>query len=349
MKKIILTLIIGSLSLMTVFSQGGLLKKVTGAMKDELLGKGGQQTASQEPEPDCACESATVVLKMGGNLQLDYRETSITVQDDGSLLAQDKITGKYYIIKNGAAQGPIPANDSMIESSGNYDPSDISIETAMARYKNFLSYSSEKYTITFGGKSYGPYSQVTNFVVTPSKTKFAAVVIENMPVNEADGKKIEDAMKNAKNDDERMELSMQYAQMMQQRMLSGGGPQAMMPKLVTNIEGATWDPLTQMGAILNGKMKYDDILMDIMGTIKDLKGNPVISLKDNHRGVPDTFVSSDNSRYAVFSYGTLRLSDGKTLSGLFNPHLVRADGKTWLSYMYFSPKNNAIMECRIPF
>lgn len=350
MKKIAVALLLVSFSTVTAFSQGGLLKKVTGAMKDELLGKGGQQAApTQEPEPDCACENAIVVLKMGGSLQLAYREASFSALDDGSLLALDKLTGKYYIIKNGTAQGPISAEDSRIQSSGKYDPTDIRIETALARYKNYISRSGEKYTITFGGKTYGPYSQVSNFVVTPSKTKFAAIVIENLPFKESDGEKMEEAIKNAKTDDERMQLSMQFAQQMQQNMMQGGGAQAMMPKLVSNVEGATWDPASQLGAILNGRMKYDEITMDIMGSIKDLKGNTIVTLKDTHRGVPDTFISTDNSKYAVYSYGTLRLSDGKILSDLINPQLVKADGKVWLSYMYYSPKNNAIMECRIPF
>src|SRR5450759_4809012 len=61
--------------------------------------------------------------------------------------------------------------------------------------------------------------------------------------------------------DVKMDLAMQYAQQMQQKMLSAGGISNSQPKLITNIPGATFDPLTSLGGILNGKVKYDDILL----------------------------------------------------------------------------------------
>ena len=48
-------------------------------------------------------------------------------------------------------------------------------------------------------------------------------------------------MENAKSDDERMELAMEYAQQMSEAMTQGGGPESIQAKLVTNIPNAKWD------------------------------------------------------------------------------------------------------------
>ena len=66
-------------------------------------------------------------------------------------------------------------------------------------------------------------------------------------------------------------------------------------------------------------------------------------------GLKDLFVNSNNTKYAFYNSGTLTFSDNTTMTDLFNPYLVKADGKVYLSYMYYSPKNNAIMQHKIPF
>jgi len=43
---------------------------------------------------------------LGGKFQLDYEELSISVLDDGSILAKSRVTDEYYIIKDGVTQGP---------------------------------------------------------------------------------------------------------------------------------------------------------------------------------------------------------------------------------------------------
>jgi hypothetical protein len=107
--------------------------------------------------------------------------------------------------------------------------------------------------------------------------------------------------------------------------------------------------MTTLGAIMNGNIKYDDILMVANDKLLDLKGNTVMTIKPEDARSEILFVNTQNTKYAVGGYGNLTFSDNTTLSELFNPHLVKTDGKVYLAYMYYSPKMNSIMQCKIPF
>jgi hypothetical protein len=351
MKKILLfTFVLSTLYLVPAGAQGGLLKKVTGAMKNELLGTGKNgNSANQDPEPACACNDAEQVVGLGGKLQIDYKESYISSMDDGSLLLQNKMTGEYFIVKDGNTIGPLAAGDPRI--LGNSDAGDNagSIEALLLRYKGYISKTGNKYLITFGGKSYGPFAQISSFTIPKSKDKFAAIVVESIPVTEAEGQKMDDAINNAKTEQEKMALAMQYTQMMQQKIMEGGGPSSMTPKLITNIPNALSDFSSFMGGRLNGNAKYDDILMIAYNKISDLQGKTVITLKNEHIGASDLFVNTANTKYAVYNYGTIIFSDGTSLADLFNPRLVKTGNQVYIAYMYYSPKKNAIMQCKIPF
>lgn len=346
-----LTLIFAVISLLVsnnAFPQD-LLKKAGKAVANEILGSGGNPgSAKTDPEPSCACDDAELVVGFGGSLKLDYKETNISTMDDGSILLQDKMSGNYYIVNGGVTQGPFQAGDPKIAGFENPDE-EMDKEQILMRYKSYISKQGDKYLINFGGKSYGPYGSINSFTVTRSKDKFAAMVIENVVVTEMDGKAMDEAMKNAKSDQERMQLAMKYSQQMQQKMMAGGGPATMAPKLVTNIPDATFDLSSQFGASPDGEMKYDDILMVAYDKIYNLQGKQVISLKSQHLGSKDIFVNTSNTAYAVYNYGTIMLSDGKTLTDLFNPHLIKTGGQVYLAYMYYSPRRNALMQCKILF
>jgi hypothetical protein len=349
-KPLIFLIVLSSLYITPAGAQGGLFKKVTGAMKSELLGTGKNgNSANQDPEPSCACNDAEQIVGLGGKLQIDYNESNITTMDDGSLLLQNKMTGEYFIVKDGVVTGPLAAGDPRIAVYSDAGENVKADDYLVMRYKGYISKSGDKYLITFAGKSYGPFAQISSFVIPKSKDKFAAIVIENMPVSEAEGKKMETAINNAKTDQEKMALAMQYTQMMQQKMMQGGGPGSMTPKLITNIPDALTDFTSFMGGTLNGNAKYDDILMVAYNKISDLKGNTVINLKDEHLGVSDFFVNTTNTKYAIYNYGTIMFSDGTSLADLFNPHLVKSGNQVYITYMYYSPKKNAMMRCKIPF
>jgi len=185
--------------------------------------------------------------------------------------------------------------------------------------------------------------------VAKSKDKFAAIVIENVPVSEAEGKKMEEAIKNAKTDQEKMDLSMKYSQQMMQKMQAGGGPMSTLPKLVTNIQGVNYDPLKSVGGTLNNNVKYDDILLTTYDKVIDLSNKVLLTLKPEDNGAKDLFVNTANTKYAIYNYGTLKFSDGTTMSDLFNPHLLKVSGQVYIAYMYYSPKRNSLMQCKIPF
>jgi len=353
MKKSILFLLTLSLFLATPGNAqvGRLLNKVSNSVTNQASGKPetGTKAANQEPEPKCACDNAELILGLGGNLKLDYSEITISVREDGAVLIKDKITGDYYIGKDGTSQGPIKAGDARLKGFDEID-NEVDSKSAKAWANNeFISSSGEKYLIKFGGKSYGPYSQINDFKVAKSKDKFAAIVIENVPVSEAEGKKMEEAIKNAKTDQEKMDLSMKYSQQMMQKMQAGGGPMSTLPKLVTNIQGVNYDPLKSVGGTLNNNVKYDDILLTTYDKVIDLSNKVLLTLKPEDNGAKDLFVNTANTKYAIYNYGTLKFSDGTTMSDLFNPHLLKVSGQVYIAYMYYSPKRNSLMQCKIPF
>lgn len=326
-----------------------LLKKAGKAVTNEILGSGNNSSGkAQDPEPPCACDDAELVVNLGGSLKLDYKETNISTMDDGSVLLQDKISGNFYIAKNGATEGPFRAGDPRIAGFESSDESDAT-DQLLIRYKKYISKSGDKYVISFGGKTYGPYAQISSFAIPLSNDKFAALVVENIVVSEMDGKKMDEAMKNAKSDQERMQLAMQYSQQMTQKVMAGGGPASMTPKLVSSVADAGYDMVSQGGSSPNGNMKFDDILLVAYNKVYNLQGQQILTLKNEHIGANTIFVRSSNNGYAVYNYGTLTLSDGKSYTDLFNPHLIKTGNQVYLAYMYYSPKRNALMQCRIPF
>ena len=351
MKKSILLILAMLIFTGTSVNAQGILKKAGKAMQDELLGtkSSANNKKPEQPEPTCACDKPEMAMDMGGKLQLDYKELTVSISDDGRILAKDLHADNYYIVQNGVTQGPIKGDDPRI-SSFNIVSEDVpeGADPWTFRYKQYISRKDDKYLISFGGKTYGPFGQIQSFAVTKSKDKFAAMVIENIVVTEDEGEAMDKAMKNAKTDQEKMDLAMKYSAQMQQKIIQGGGPNSMMPKLVTNVEGITFDWTKNMGANPNGLMKYDEILITQGSDIKDLKGNKIHTVTADQGGA-DFFISSDNSKVAWYTYGTLNFSDKTSLNELFNPHLTKVDGKIFLAYMYYSPKKNAILRCRIPF
>ena len=123
----------------------------------------------------------------------------------------------------------------------------------------------------------------------------------------------------------------------------------MQPKAVSNIPGVTYDMMSWMGGRLNGTIKTDDILILAPDRILDLSGKLIMKLDQDDYNSYEIFVSSANDRYGSYKYGTLTFSDNTKLTDLFNPYLAKKNGKAYLSYMYYSPGKNAIMQCSMPF
>jgi hypothetical protein len=69
MKKSIFVIIAASFLFTIPGASQGLLKKVTGAMKDELLDTG--KNNPKEAEPSYTCSDAELIVGLGGKYQLD--------------------------------------------------------------------------------------------------------------------------------------------------------------------------------------------------------------------------------------------------------------------------------------
>jgi hypothetical protein len=160
---------------------------------------------------------------------------------------------------------------------------------------------------------------------------------------------MEEAMNNAKTDQERMDIAMKMSQNVQNQIMQGGGVGSLQPKLISNVPGASYDMATWMGGRLNGSVKFDDLLVVASDRIMDMQGKTVMKLSQNNYSTDGLFVNSSNTRYASYKYGALTFSDNTALSDLFNPYLKKTDGKVYLTYMYYSPAKNAIMQASIPF
>ena len=327
------------------------LNRFVNKVTNDVLNKSetASSTQKQQPEPKCACDQPVLIFDLGGNLKLMYSEITISMKDDGSILVKDIVHSNFYIVKDGTTQGPIKEGDPRLSGFDNSPEAKNNEETNRWANNQYISKSGEKYLIKFGGKSYGPFGEINEFAVTKSKGKFAAIVTENVPVSEADGKKMEEAIKNAKTDQERMELSMKYSQDMMQKMQQGGGPNSMTPKIVTNIPNASYDQMKAAGGKLNGTIKFDDILIVSFDKIIDLQMKTILNLKQDAVGAKDLFVNTSNTKYAYYNYGALTFSDGTAMSDMFNLHWAKVDGQVYLAYMYYSPKRNAIMQCKMLF
>jgi hypothetical protein len=326
----------------------GLLNKVKNAVSKDVSGNNNKNVS--KPEPKCACSNAKIVIDLG-KYTIVYEEITICTKDDGSILIYDKVGSKYYISRDGKSEGPYTEGNPKIAGFCSDNDEGVSNEKAdalMARYPEYISMSGEKYLIKFGGKNYGPYAIINDFAVSSTKDKFAAIVTENVMVTEDQGKKMEEAMKNAKTDQERMDIAMKMGQQMQNQMMQGGGAGSIQPKMVSNIPGATYDMMTWMGGRLNSRVKLGDILVVASDRILDLKGKTIMKRTESNNSA-DIFINTNNTRYAFYNYGTLTFDDNTTLSELFNPYLTKTDGKEYLNYMYYSPGKDAIMQCAIPF
>ncbi|MGD0583562.1 MAG: hypothetical protein ABR974_11555 [Bacteroidales bacterium] len=353
MKKYILfSMICAILCLVPLNAQiGKFMKNVKSNVQKDLVGtpKTNSNTKTR-PEPSCACETADLIVDLG-KYKIEYTEATISILDDGSILIGDRVSDNFYVTKNGVTEGPYKKDDpsvvkfqSMVQGNDNH--ADLTV-----RYSNYISKKGDKYTITFAGKTYGPYDVLTSFAVTKSGDKFAASVTPTAVMTEEEGKKLEERSKNATTDEEKMQIAMEYSQQMQKRMMDGGGPNSTMPRVISNMPVGSGDnnTLAAMASIFYTNLKYDDILMSTAGKVTDLQGKVVLDLTTARCSAENLFIKSDNSGYVCYASGTLSFSDGKKMTDLFNPYLIKLNNVIYLAYFYYSPKHNAIMQCKIPY
>ncbi|HNR41549.1 MAG TPA: hypothetical protein PKL65_04900 [Bacteroidales bacterium] len=351
MKKFIFLSVLISFYLSLPLHSQSLLNKIKKDVTKEITGKSGNDDSKVAPEPSCSCDNAKLIIDLK-KYNLDYRELYLTIGIDGSIVIKDRQTQKFYILKNGQTTGPLNENDPRLIAAGNTSNSNYNDDKEdyyVKAYPGIIVKSGDKYLIKHNGKSYGPYAIISDFALSRSKNKFAAFVTETVLMGESDFKKLEEAMANAKTDQEMMEIGMKMGMQMQNQMMQSGGPESLQSKFVTNIPVSSYDDKKMVPGRLNGTAKYDDIVIQTFDKIFDLKGNPILTLNGDHYDNDDLFISSTNNKYAYYSSGTLSFNDNTKLSGLFNPYMTSIDGKPSLTYMYHSPGKDAIMQCTIPF
>jgi len=350
MKKLIILTLILCIPGLADAQVGRILRNVKSSIAQEVLSGSGDKEASEAaPEPPSASDDAELVIDIG-KYKIDYTESTICVTDDGRVLLWDRITGNYFISNNGVTEGPFKEGDKRVgkfriqcaEENGDDDP-------LSEKYAKYITKSGEKYLISFGGKSYGPYARIDKFVISGTGNKFVAFVVENILETDDDLKKMDEEMRNAKSDTERMQISLKYSRIVQEKLAAVGYGDGITPKMVSNDQITEDNVMTLMGGEFSGKIKYDDIVVVAYDKILDLQGHTLLTITPGTCNTDEMFVSSDNSKYACYRYGTLTFSDGNTLAELFNPHLVKKEGKLYLSYMYYSPKKNSIMQHKISF
>jgi hypothetical protein len=355
MKKSLLVLAALCFLISNPVESQGLLNKVKKAVSKEISGVSGDDTGNESskpgPEPACACDDADLIMDLG-KYKVVYNEIAICTKDDGSILVKDRIGGKYYISRKGVSEGPYsegaPEIAGFCSEKGKSKNSGQDDDWA-ANFPDYISKSGEKYLVRFNGKNFGPYAMISDFAVSSGRDKFAAVVTENMVMTEDQGKKLEKELENAKTDQERMDISMRIAQQMQDQIAKGGGPESLQPKLVSNVPGAKYDMMEWGGGRLNSSVKFNDLLVIAPDRIIDLTGKTVMKLSQSSYNYENMYVNSSNTLYATYNYGTLTFSDNKTLSEVFSPYVIKTDGKVYLTYMYYSPGKDAIMQCAVPF
>jgi len=334
--------------------------------KDMLGGQDQNQNTGKKtmPEPACACTDAIPVLALD-KFQLDYSEISISSDMDGNLLVSSRHDLDYYIVKDGVTKGPYKKGDPALVSFGvtgdelennndNVTTNNTKEPDFILKNKEYFTKAGEKYMITFMGKKYGPYARINQFVVNRDRDKFAAVVIENLSVAEELNKKMEAEANNAKTDEQKMNIAMKYAQQIQSSIMEKGVPNTA-PSFITSVPGLSVEPniFSMSEAQINSDFKYDEFLLyyPYGNTITDMKGKEIMKYATDKVTVnfSKLFISADNSRYVFDNYGTLTFNDNSKLPDVVNPHWLKANGKVYLAYDYYSPKSNSIMQCKIPF
>ena len=72
-------------------------------MTNELLGRPSNgsenNSARQQPEPDCANDQASLVFDLNGKFKVDYSELAISVLDDGRIKVRAQGSDDNYVAK----------------------------------------------------------------------------------------------------------------------------------------------------------------------------------------------------------------------------------------------------------
>ncbi len=330
---------------------GGLMNKVKNKIVDKALGvdSGSQDTGASGQDPDCATDDAVRVFEFDKGFKVARNEIRTWIYQ-GDILLLSKDTGKYFLKKKNSPspEGPFGEEDPEVQRFLHVANSPEDAADFALLYPESVQKTGDGYTIRFGGKSYGPFASILSMVINDSGTQFAATISMDEPKMGNEMESIAKKIENAKTDQEKMQIAMQYqSQIIEETQKMSRID--VLPKLVTNVEGALMQ--VPSGSVLSSTVKYDGIVWVGMDKISDLAGNILFTWDVYQTQVENgnIWLSSDNKRYAVYSDGLLVINGTRKLNQLFSPFRSKSGTGEFLNYLYFSPVNNAIMQAMVPF
>ncbi len=303
-----------------------------------------------QKEPACACNPAETILNLAGK-KLVYSELSVNVLFDNSIMILDGVSGKYYKIKSGVQKGPLSPEDPEVAPFINQVVVPEDFNPLYTTYRDYIIKNAGKYQIKINGTTYGPYYSVNDFYITRSGDRFLAMVCDKEPFA-MKIEKINQKINNAATEQEKNELQAQHMILVQEEIASGGDV-LNNNKMVSNIPGAVFKP--ESLPFFNADAKFDEIVRagydeNNQFALFSLSDKKLISINNDHLILgQEIFIKSNNSGYAIYGNGTLTFSDGTFKSEIFNPYLTKAEGRIFLTYMYYSPGKNSIMQCKLLF
>lgn len=334
-----------------------IIKDASSGVYDDREVKG---SSLRNPTGECLQDvQGKLLFKFEKGIDLDYSESTITFGPNGEVLVYDRMANCYYLVKDGALGLPLNPNDSQLQKFGinnrnindeissdqasGMEPYEDAGDMIVAKFGSYVKKVNDKYTILFAGKSYGPYDDISKFVVSSDGKIFLALVVAYLPMKDKDFIKITKALENAKTPQEQQKVIManQEAYMRYIEKAATG----ILPEIKSNSSNV-------------GIMLADDFTADIIpGKIVVLRTNSTGGTDIlNHDGTKlrsvDFQVQSDDIlnldlKRIDYQYGVLTMPDGRVFRNISNPQ-QKIDGlKKFVQFTYYCPDNDAVMLGRV--
>lgn len=297
---------------------------------------------------------STTIYQLAEGERIDYRESRIMIGSGNKisgLVIVDK-TGSRYVVENGVKKGPFPAksvpldflkrdNDAK-ESEQAYDANEM-----INIYQNYVKSDDDKSYIQFNGKKFGPFSLLEAMKVNQQKTKFVALVSNDISDDQKEKYLI--------NQDGKKVLISKSAQLTGQMVVSPTFSDAAFWGMDI-AESYSGGPLKTVFATLNGQKEI--ITPQLNGVWYDPNGN-LITFNDkalflNGKQIRETgssinsswkdiWVNGNGTAWVALIENKLIFSSGESVDDGFNIKSVNQNGKTVINWIAVSKQSHAIV------
>lgn len=297
---------------------------------------------------------STTIYQLAEGERIDYRESRIMVGSGNKisgLVIVDK-TGSRYVVENGIKKGPFPAKSVPLDflkrdneakdSQQAYDANEM-----ISIYQNYVKSDDDKSYIQFNGKKFGPFSLLEAMKVNPQKTKFVALVSNDISDDQKEKYLI--------NQDGKKVLISKSAQLTGQMVVSPTFSDAAFWGMDI-AESYSGGPLKTVFATLNGQKEI--ITPQLNGVWYDPNGN-LITFNDkalflNGKQIRETgssinsswkdiWVNGNGTAWVALIENKLIFSSGESVDDGFNIKSVNQNGKTVINWIAVSKQSHAII------